>query len=48
MYSETEGQKAIDELNLADLDGKKIMVNKARPKTDKRGNRSGGKNRSRR
>ena len=42
MYSDNEAQKAIDELNLTDLDGKKIMVNKARPKSDKRGGRSGG------
>ncbi|MBU0561546.1 MAG: RNA-binding protein [Bacteroidetes bacterium] len=42
MYSENEGQKAIDELNLAEVEGKKIMVNQARPKTDKRGGRSGG------
>ena len=45
MYSENEGQKAIDELNLADLDGNKIMVNKARPKSDRRGGRSGGSRR---
>lgn len=44
MYSEQEGQKAIDELNLAELDGKKIIVNKARPKGDKRGGRGGRRN----
>ncbi|MCF8262089.1 MAG: RNA-binding protein [Melioribacteraceae bacterium] len=45
MFSDTEGQKAIDELNAADLDGKKIVVNEARPKTDKgRGGRSSGGN----
>ena len=37
MYSDTEGQKAIDELNLAEVDGKKITVNKARPQRDRRG-----------
>ena len=42
MYSENEGQKAIDELNLADVDGKKITVNKARPKNDRRGGRPSG------
>jgi len=31
MFSETEAQKAIDELNLGELDGLKIVVNKARP-----------------
>ena len=42
MYSENEGQKAIDGLNLFELDGKMIMVNKARPTRDKRGGRSSG------
>ena len=42
MYSENEGQKAIDGLNLVELDGQKIMVNKARPQRDKRGGRTSG------
>lgn len=38
MYSDTEAKKAIDELNLAELDGKVIRVNQARPKkNNKRG-----------
>ena len=38
------GQKAIDELNQAEYDGKVITVNEARPREDKpsRGGRSGG------
>ncbi|MCF8307106.1 MAG: RNA-binding protein [Ignavibacteriales bacterium] len=47
MFSQTEGQKAIDELNAAEFDGKKITVNEARPKTDKRtggGGFGGGRN----
>jgi RNA recognition motif-containing protein len=42
MYSENEGQKAITELNLTELDGKKIMINKAKPEADKRTRRPGG------
>jgi len=37
--SDAEGQKAIDELNGAEYDGKVISVSVARPKTE---NRSGG------
>ncbi len=39
----SESQKAINELNTKDLKGKKIVVNEARPKTDRRGggNRGG-------
>ncbi len=44
-----EAQKAIAELNAVDLKGKKIVVNEARPKTDKRSgggpNRGGGNRR---
>lgn len=36
MYSDNESQKAIDELNLTELDGKMIMVNKARPPKKRR------------
>ncbi|MDR1169611.1 MAG: RNA-binding protein [Prevotellaceae bacterium] len=49
MPDETEGQRAIDELNETELDGKTISVSVARPKTDKRNdggfNRGGGSNR---
>jgi RNA recognition motif-containing protein len=38
----TEGQKAINELNSKDLKGKKIVVNEARPKTDSRPSNGGG------
>jgi RNA recognition motif-containing protein len=40
MTSNTEAQEAMTALNLKDLNGKKITVNEARPKTDNR--RSGG------
>ncbi len=43
MPSDTEGQKAIDELNQVEYDGKVINVNVAKPRTDKP--RSGGYNR---
>ncbi len=39
MKDKAEAEKAINALNLADLHGKKLTVNEARPKTD---NRSGG------
>ena len=51
MPSDAEGQKAIDELNGTDFEGKTINVNVARPKTDRssgggynstRGGNSGG------
>ena len=46
MKERTAGQKAIEELNTKDLQGKKITVNEARPKTEnKRGGGGGGKNR---
>jgi RNA recognition motif-containing protein len=44
MPNDTEGQKAIDELNGTDFEGKTINVNVARPKTDNR-NGGGGYNR---
>lgn len=43
MESDEEGQKAIDELNQAEYDGKVINVNIAKPRTD--APRSGGFNR---
>jgi len=46
MPNDEEGQKAIDELNETDFEGKTINVNVARPKTERRGgggfNRGGG------
>lgn len=38
MSNETEGQKAIDELNATDFEGKTINVTIARPKTERSGN----------
>jgi RNA recognition motif-containing protein len=37
-----EGQKAMDALNTKDVKGKKLVVNEARPRTDKRGGSGGG------
>ena len=45
MPDDAEGQKAIDELNETDFEGKTINVNVARPKTERRDNRGGGFNR---
>ncbi len=49
MPGQAEAQKAMSELNTVELKGKKIVVNEARPKTDRRsggggrgGNRGGG------
>ncbi len=43
----SEAQKAINELNTKELKGKKIVVNEARPRNDRRGgNRGGGGRRS--
>jgi RNA recognition motif-containing protein len=42
MPGSTESQKAIDELNSRELKGKKIIVNEARPKTDRRSGGGGG------
>jgi cold-inducible RNA-binding protein len=42
----TEAQKAISDLNTKELKGKKIVVNEARPRNDKRGgggSRGGGR-----
>ncbi|KIO46278.1 MULTISPECIES: RNA recognition motif domain-containing protein [Porphyromonadaceae] len=53
LADDTLGQKAIDELNQAEYDGKVINVNVAKPRTDKpnfgnRGGNRGGFNRERR
>lgn len=44
MPDDVAAQKAIDELNGTDLDGKTINVNVARPRTDRSDSRSGGRN----
>lgn len=48
MPNETEGQKAIDELNGVEFDGKVIAVNIAKPRVERSsyggGNRGGGYN----
>ena len=38
----SEAQKAINELNTKELKGKKIVVNEARPRNDRRGGGRGG------
>ena len=49
MADDAQGQKAIDELNQAEYDGKVISVNVAKPRTDRpAGNRGGGGGRDRR
>lgn len=51
MNSDAEGQKAIDELNGVEFDGKVIAVNVAKPREERGGfnrNRGGGYNNSRR
>lgn len=54
LADDTLGQKAIDELNQAEYDGKVINVNVAKPRVDRPagnrggGNRGGGFNRERR
>jgi len=42
MSVDAEGNKAINGLNGADLDGRSLSVNEARPKTSGGGNRGGG------
>jgi RNA recognition motif-containing protein len=42
MDDNAEGQKAIDELNQVEYDGKVINVSVAKPKTDRPGGNSGG------
>jgi RNA recognition motif-containing protein len=43
----SEAQKAINELNTKELKGKKIVVNEARPRNDRRGGSGGGRGGSR-
>jgi cold-inducible RNA-binding protein len=42
MASKEEGQKAIEQFNGTDLDGRNLTVNEARPR-EERGNRGGGR-----
>ncbi len=42
MSSDSEAQKAIQELNGSSLDGREIIVNEAKPKKAPRDNRGGG------
>lgn len=46
MSDDTQGQKAIDELNQAEYDGKVINVNVAKPRTDRPAGGHGGFNRN--
>ena len=41
MPAQADGQKAIEELNTQELKGKKLVVNEARPRRDKRGGARG-------
>ena len=41
MPAQADGQKAIEELNTHELKGKKLVVNEARPRRDKRGGTRG-------
>lgn len=45
MPGQAEAQKAMSELNTVELKGKKIVVNEARPRTDRRGGGGRGGNR---
>ena len=46
MSSDTEGNRAINDLNGRELDGRNLNINEARPKTD-RGSGGGGQRRNR-
>jgi RNA recognition motif-containing protein len=43
-----QAKEAIEALNLADIAGRKVTVNEARPKTERRGGGGGGGGRGRR
>ncbi|NDV65101.1 RNA-binding protein [Bacteroides sp. 224] len=47
MPDDAQGQKAIDELNGAEIEGKVISVSVAKPRTENRGGGGGGFNRNR-
>lgn len=47
MADSAEGDRAITSLNGADLDGRSLNVNEARPKTDRSGSGGGGNRRNR-
>ncbi len=42
MPAKADGQKAIQEVNSAELEGRKLIVNEAHPKKDRQGGRSRG------
>jgi len=42
MNNDEEARKAMDELNEKELDGRRLNVNEARPREDKRGGGGGG------
>lgn len=48
MEDESAAQKAIEELNGAEYDGRVISVSEARPRTERRPNNGGGRNNFRR
>ena len=48
MPDDGQAQTAIESVNLAEIDGRKVTVNEARPKTDRRGGGGGGGGRGRR
>ena len=43
MPDDAEGQKAIDELNEKEMDGRALKVNMARPRSEGGGDRGGGR-----
>jgi cold-inducible RNA-binding protein len=43
MPGKAEAQKALDELNTYELNGKKLTVNEARPQRERRGGGGGGR-----
>jgi RNA recognition motif-containing protein len=48
MNSPESAQEAMGKLNGSEFDGRKIIVNEARPRSEKRGERRGGGDRERR
>jgi cold-inducible RNA-binding protein len=48
MSNNTEADRAINELNGRDLDGRALNVNEARPKTDRAAGGGGGQRRNNR
>jgi RNA recognition motif-containing protein len=46
MSSKADGQKAINEINGTEVDGRSLIVNEARPKGDSKSGGGGGRSRS--